>query len=309
MVFPDRILATEMEGTSKAIAILSYAQVHASSPLIRDGVMDSSALSDTFDRVFGQLGKKADSAVVALSSDIVFSGAIPVDESLSHHALQSHILWELGHFVESPEEYVTNTTVLNHFPEKHAKLVLLVAFQKRWIDMLRLLLLDRHISLSAIDTTHFGAEYFFRSEFIRKFSQSELSALLHPERAAGTLLALVGVGAQRIDISILRDGRSFAYIRQVLPESRAEDEIAHEVVRVLLNNFQSIRPGWTVILHGERATQEQAQAFRSISKTDVTLLDPFRYLKASEALRQRIENGPLVAGGIGLGLRAMELLP
>lgn len=309
MVFPNRILATEMEGTSKTIAILSYAQVYSSSPVIHDGVMDSSALSDAFDQVFGQLGRKADSAVVALSSDVVFSGTVPVDESLSHYALQSHILWELGHFVESPEEYVTNTTVLNHLPEKHAKLILLVAFRKRWIDALRSLLLDRHISLSAIDTTHFGAEYFFRSEFLRKYSQSELLALFHPARTAGTLLVLVGVGAQRIDISILRDGRTFAYIRQVLPESRAEDEIAHEIVRVLLNNFRSMHIEWTVILHGERATEGQVQAFRSIWKTDVTLLDPLRYLKASGALRQRIGNGPMVAGGIGLGLRAMELLP
>jgi len=289
MVFRDRVLSLEIGGTPREIDISAFGESAPQAPIVEDGRVNHKALKEAVNASLSSLRSKASTADIALGNDLVFAETLPIDDTLSHQALKAHLDWELNHYVDRPENHIVNTAILRRSPDGEQKTMLVVAIPKSWIEALRDVLHGLHLSLDAVDTDHFGAEYFFRAA---------VSVPLHRP-----VIALAGVGSSRIDFSLLRNGRTEAYSRRAIRDGASSHDIASDINAMVSALGEDVP---SLVLHGEGTTPELLEALRAGWGGSAQALDPLRYITAPGHVAHRIQGDPATTGGIGLGLRSLD---
>jgi len=206
----------ELEKTRKGYKLKSFAVV----PLPRDAiventVIDSIAVSQALLDALEQSGATTKNAALAVSGNAVIIKVIEVP-SATEFQLESQITFEADQHVpfDIDDVYLDFQIIgaSDHDPQNMD--VVLVACKREIVDDFQLVLSEAGLNTVCVDCAVFALENAVQETGAYQLDTTEMDAVeaIDGEAGEGSAYALVNVGANMININILRDGQ-MAFVR------------------------------------------------------------------------------------------------
>lgn len=149
------------------------------------------------------------SSGIIIGAEQTFLSTLPVDFDDEKANIDSHILWELSNYFPSTyKNFNIRYFRLNNFPSGPSDEILLLAIERKKIELLKQLFDASNIRIRNIEVDHFTVEKYLKDVYT-------------VEMSAGRLL-IIGCRKGRLDFSLLENGILKMYDYDVL------DHMSHE---------------------------------------------------------------------------------
>ena len=209
--------------------------------------------------------RKVSRASVAVDHGAAIELCFPSDSSLSGADGEEHIGWELSNLIPGfrAEDYTSE----KHLLQTHAHLqysdLLVVAYRKSFVESARRLLGAKNIDLAGVGTNYFGAQH---------------ALFLNNPEVGGTMVALVHVMRNRVDVGLINCGRLVHY-----RTARIESENGVlEFMKARVSPF----PVSGMFFHGGSVSSGLLKEAREGFPFTVATLNPFKGIGVDSSFRE-----------------------
>ena len=192
---------------------------------------------------------------VTLGTSALFTHVLPVPAGQNDALLHKHARWDIAQFFpDLPEAgFISDVHLLDERNNEGTTRALSVSVRRDVARAIQHALEDQGLELHVLDGDHFSAEHYLTTRY--------------RDGSTGCLL-LMGLKRDRMDMSILRDGKLVDYSAwtECTPES-CRAKIAEST-----DAYRQIRK---VLLYGSRATPATIASLNSPAQADIEVLNPF----------------------------------
>ena len=223
-----------------------------------------------------------------LNSRCVFIHSFPQDETFSKPERENHIAWELSNYLAPSkyEDYVTAIAKLDDLPTLGTVLMLSASARRELVSLLKEIASQLDLNLVVIDVDHFGAEHAL------KWNYSEIE---------NETVALLGFNGQRVEASVLRNGKSIQYYWGEVREVGASPNIFRQIFPQS-NNGKEVPKKFFV--YGDSEEPIGQALLKRLDSPEREILNPLRRLDIPRRVRRMDLTGlHQYAPVIGLAMR------
>ncbi len=244
-----------------------HAALEWQSELFKQVGDDTPAVDDFVERLAAFLAQQqmeVHQAAVALDTTRLFVNTLPVDDPIES-LIEEQIGWELSeYFPGSPKNaFISDYHIIPPTDSRPYSNVLMVSVRRDVVQKVQRVMSRLNLELVAMDGDHFAAETLVR--------------LSYPETKTKQI-ALVGVKAERLDMSVLRhwDVESYTYTL-----TTQDDQVIKELALFTTQH----KPLERVMLFGKSLDEGLIGEIRAALPVPVELLNPFRAVTVATTLR------------------------
>jgi type IV pilus assembly protein PilM len=264
--------------------------------IVQGAFLNSSAIVDAIREAVenGRIGGKDVAAAVSGHSVIVKRVNLP---QMSREELEDQIQWEAEQYIPfDVNEVNLDFQILDASEEEGQMDVLLVAAKKDLIDDYVQVIQEAGLNPIAIDVAGFAVQNAY-----------ELNYELEPE----AVIALVNIGAQVVNINVLRNGIP-AFTRDIMTGGAQYTE---EIQKALSVSFDEAELVLCILLlsraiffMSQHVSSQVEQAQANVAQLEADVMNPLAHMLPSKGFEAEYLQamGPLLAVGIGLATRRAD---
>jgi Tfp pilus assembly PilM family ATPase len=244
-----------------------HAALEWQSELFKQVGDDTPGVDDFVERLSAFLAQQhleVHEAAVALDTARLFVNIIPADDP-TENVIEEQIAWELSeYFPGSPKHaFISDYHILPKANSSHYSNVLTVSVRRDVVHKIQRALGRLKLSLVGVDGDHFAAETVLRTNY--------------PDTKT-RLVALAGVKAERLDMSILHNWDVESYSYKLV----TQDE---NIVQELALFTQAHTDVEYLMVFGKSLDEELIGELRAALPVPVEVLNPFRTVTVATKLR------------------------
>jgi Tfp pilus assembly PilM family ATPase len=229
---------------------------------------------------------KSRAASIALDTGSLFIHRMPIEENTTDTAIREQIRWEIDQYFPnlSSSEFIFDYHRMSRFPSVRLNEIISVSIRRKTARAIEEVLTTLGLRLHILDADHFSAETALRMNYPDSLRRH---------------ITLIGIKANRLDVSLLKNGNLESYSHSVV-ESPAD--IAEQIGKLSRDQAGV----FSIVTYGPALDSELLQQIRRSSATLVEALNPLRQVAIADSLRvaDRLSTPSYrFAAAIGVALR------